>query len=108
MLIQTQEIAAEYGPTLSISVQDCSQMQDENGAQKKFGFVSFENHEDAEKCVQEMNGKEYGDRKLYVSRAQKKVIIVLFENIVESCLVDSQLWFLSLSYDRNTTYKRLF
>jgi len=67
-----KEIAAEYGPTLSISVQDCSQMQDENGAQKKFGFVSFENHEDAEKCVQEMNGKEYGDRKLYVSRAQKK------------------------------------
>ena len=75
VLIQTQEIAAEYGPTLSISVQDCSQMQDENGAQKKFGFVSFENHEDAEKCVQEMNGKEYGDRKLYVSRAQKKVRI---------------------------------
>ena len=108
MLKQLQEIAAEYGPTLSISVQDCSQMQDENGAQKKFGFVSFENHEDAEKCVQEMNGKEYGDRKLYVSRAQKKVSIVLFENIVESCLVDSQLRFLSLSYDRNTTYKRLF
>jgi len=67
-----KEIAAEYGPTLSISVQDCSQMQDENGASKKFGFVSFENHEDAEKCVQEMNGKEYGERKLYVSRAQKK------------------------------------
>jgi len=67
-----KEIAAEYGPTLSISVQDCSQMQDENGDSKKFGFVSFENHEDAEKCVQEMNGKEYGERKLYVSRAQKK------------------------------------
>jgi len=67
-----KEIAAEYGPTLSISVQDCTEMQDENGVQKKFGFVSFENHEDAEKCVVEMNGKEYGERKLYVSRAQKK------------------------------------
>jgi len=67
-----KELAAEFGPTLSISVQDCTQMQDENGNQKKFGFVSFENHEDAEKCVNEMNGKEYGDRKLYVSRAQKK------------------------------------
>ena len=58
---------------MSISVQDCTEMQDENGVQKKFGFVSFENHEDAEKCVVEMNGKEYGERKLYVSRAQKKV-----------------------------------
>merc|ERR1712168_191464 len=67
-----KEIAAQYGPTLSISVQDCAQMSDENGTSKKFGFVSFENHEDAEKCVNEMNGKEYGERKLYVSRAQKK------------------------------------
>ena len=72
-----KELAAEFGPTLSISVQDCTQMQDENGNQKKFGFVSFENHEDAEKCVNEMNGKEYGDRKLYVSRAQKKVLFVI-------------------------------
>ena len=52
-------------------------MQDENGNQKKFGFVSFENHEDAEKCVNELNGKEFGDRKLYVSRAQKKVILFM-------------------------------
>ena len=74
-----KEIAATYGPTLSISVQDCAQMSDENGTSKKFGFVSFENHEDAEKCVTEMNGKEYGERKLYVSRAQKKVFII-FKN----------------------------
>lgn len=67
-----REMATGFGPTLSISVQDCSVMQDENGNQKKFGFVSFENHEDAEKCVNELNGKEFGDRKLYVSRAQKK------------------------------------
>jgi len=69
-----KEIAATYGPTLSISVQawDSAQMAEETGISKKFGFVSFENHEDAEKCVEEMNGKEYGERKLYVSRAQKK------------------------------------
>ena len=59
-------------------------MAEETGISKKFGFVSFENHEDAEKCVEEMNGKEYGERKLYVSRAQKKVGI-LFQK--ESCVL---------------------
>merc|ERR1712212_155639 len=47
-------------------------VQDESGTSKKFGFVSFESHEDAEKCVNELNGKEFGDRKLYCGRAQKK------------------------------------
>merc|ERR1712168_729630 len=60
------------GPTLSISVQAASNVQDESGTSKKFGFVSFESHEDAEKCVNELNGKEFGDRKLYCGRAQKK------------------------------------
>jgi polyadenylate-binding protein len=67
-----KEIAGEFGPTLSISVQAASNVQDESGTSKKFGFVSFESHEDAEKCVNELNGKEFGDRKLYCGRAQKK------------------------------------
>ena len=53
-------------------VQAASNVQDESGTSKKFGFVSFERHEDAEKCVNELNGKEFGDRKLYCGRAQKK------------------------------------
>jgi polyadenylate-binding protein len=67
-----KEIAGEFGPTLSISVQAASNVQDDTGVSKKFGFVSFENHEDAEKCVNELNGKEFGERKLYCGRAQKK------------------------------------
>jgi len=67
-----KEIAGEFGSTLSISVQAASNVQDESGTSKKFGFVSFECHEDAEKCVNELNGKEFGDRKLYCGRAQKK------------------------------------
>ena len=47
-------------------------MADDQGRNKKFGFVSFEKHEDAEKCVNELNGKEFGDKKLYCARAQKK------------------------------------
>jgi len=54
------------------TVQAASNVQDESGTSKKFGFVSFERHEDAEKCVNELNGKEFGDRKLYCGRAQKK------------------------------------
>lgn len=67
-----KEIAGEFGPTLSISVQNASNVQDESGTSKKFGFVSFECHEDAEKCVNELNGKEFEDRKLYCGRVQKK------------------------------------
>ena len=57
---------------LFFTVQAASNVQDESGTSKKFGFVSFERHEDAEKCVNELNGKEFGDRKLYCGRAQKK------------------------------------
>ena len=67
-----KEMASEFGSTLSISVQQCNAMTSEDGLVKKFGFVSFESHEDAEKCVTELNGKEFGDKKLYCSRAQKK------------------------------------
>ncbi|OBS81951.1 hypothetical protein A6R68_24059, partial [Neotoma lepida] len=36
-------------------------------------FVSFERHEDAQKAVDEMNGKELNGKQIYVGRAQKKV-----------------------------------
>uniref|UniRef100_A0A7N6BCQ3 Polyadenylate-binding protein n=1 Tax=Anabas testudineus TaxID=64144 RepID=A0A7N6BCQ3_ANATE len=56
-----------FGPALSIRV-----MTDENGKSKGFGFVSFERHEDAQKAVDDMNGKELNGRQVYVGRAQKK------------------------------------
>uniref|UniRef100_A0A8C5GIK5 Polyadenylate-binding protein 1 n=1 Tax=Gouania willdenowi TaxID=441366 RepID=A0A8C5GIK5_GOUWI len=42
------------------------------GKSKGFGFVSFERHEDAQKAVDDMNGKEMNGRQMYVGRAQKK------------------------------------
>uniref|UniRef100_A0A671V5U7 Polyadenylate-binding protein n=1 Tax=Sparus aurata TaxID=8175 RepID=A0A671V5U7_SPAAU len=56
-----------FGPALSIRV-----MTDESGKSKGFGFVSFERHEDAQKAVDDMNGKEMNGRQVYVGRAQKK------------------------------------
>ncbi|XP_073406480.1 polyadenylate-binding protein 4-like [Dendrobates tinctorius] len=62
-----KELFCKYGPTLSIKV-----MTDENGKSKGFGFVSFEKHEDAQKAVNEMNGKDVNGKAIYVGRAQKK------------------------------------
>ncbi|CAK9301809.1 unnamed protein product [Gordionus sp. m RMFG-2023] len=47
-------------------------MVDPTGKSKGFGFVAFENHDEAERCVDELNGKEYNGRKLFAGRAQKK------------------------------------
>uniref|UniRef100_A0A671VB52 Polyadenylate-binding protein n=1 Tax=Sparus aurata TaxID=8175 RepID=A0A671VB52_SPAAU len=62
-----KELFGKYGPALSIRV-----MTDESGKSKGFGFVSFERHEDAQKAVDDMNGKEMNGRQVYVGRAQKK------------------------------------
>uniref|UniRef100_A0A674N4N8 Polyadenylate-binding protein n=1 Tax=Takifugu rubripes TaxID=31033 RepID=A0A674N4N8_TAKRU len=48
-------------------------MTDDSGKSRGFGFVSFERHEDAQKAVDEMNGKEMNGKPIYVGRAQKKV-----------------------------------
>jgi polyadenylate-binding protein len=48
-------------------------MKDDSGKNKGFGFVSFEEPEQAERAVEEMNGKEMSTGKvLFVGRAQKK------------------------------------
>uniref|UniRef100_A0A674MUG1 Polyadenylate-binding protein n=1 Tax=Takifugu rubripes TaxID=31033 RepID=A0A674MUG1_TAKRU len=62
-----KELFSKYGPALSIRV-----MTDDGGKSKGFGFVSFERHEDAQKAVDDMNGKELNGRQVYVGRAQKK------------------------------------
>ncbi|XP_049607398.1 polyadenylate-binding protein 1-like isoform X2 [Syngnathus scovelli] len=63
-----RDIFRTYGNTTSVRV-----MMDEHGSCRGFGFVSFARHEDAQKAVDEMNGKEFHGRMIYVSRAQKKV-----------------------------------
>ncbi|XP_042362253.1 polyadenylate-binding protein 1A-like isoform X1 [Plectropomus leopardus] len=63
-----REVFSKYGNAMSIRV-----MTDDNGKSRGFGFVSFERHEDAQKAVDEMNGKEFNGKLIYVGRAQKKV-----------------------------------
>ncbi|XP_018414794.1 PREDICTED: polyadenylate-binding protein 1 [Nanorana parkeri] len=63
-----KEMFGKYGPALSVKV-----MTDDGGKSKGFGFVSFERHEDAQKAVDDMNGKDMNGKNIYVGRAQKKV-----------------------------------
>uniref|UniRef100_A0A4W3IS22 Polyadenylate-binding protein n=1 Tax=Callorhinchus milii TaxID=7868 RepID=A0A4W3IS22_CALMI len=63
-----KELFNKFGAFLSVKV-----MTDDSGRSRGFGFVSFEKHEDAQKAVDEMNGKEINGRQVYVGRAQKKV-----------------------------------
>ncbi|XP_025899165.1 polyadenylate-binding protein 4 [Nothoprocta perdicaria] len=63
-----KELFSKYGKTLSVKV-----MTDTTGKSKGFGFVSFEKHEDANKAVEEMNGKDVNGKMVFVGRAQKKV-----------------------------------
>ncbi|XP_037683541.1 polyadenylate-binding protein 4 isoform X6 [Choloepus didactylus] len=63
-----KELFIQFGKTLSVKV-----MRDPSGKSKGFGFVSYEKHEDANKAVEEMNGKEISGKVIFVGRAQKKV-----------------------------------
>ncbi|XP_054909763.1 polyadenylate-binding protein 1 isoform X1 [Poeciliopsis prolifica] len=63
-----RELFSKYGNALSTRV-----MTDDSGKSRGFGFVSFERHEDAQKAVDEMNGKDLNGKPIYVGRAQKKV-----------------------------------
>ncbi|KAK0146393.1 Polyadenylate-binding protein 1 [Merluccius polli] len=63
-----REFFSRYGNAMSTRV-----MTDNSGKSRGFGFVSFEHHEDAQKAVDEMNGKELNGKLIYVGRAQKKV-----------------------------------
>ncbi|XP_040903537.1 embryonic polyadenylate-binding protein-like [Toxotes jaculatrix] len=63
-----KEVFSAFGRTLSVRV-----MKDERGRSRGFGFVNYANHEDAQKAVDEMNGKEINGKIIYVGRAQKRV-----------------------------------
>ncbi|KHN78058.1 Polyadenylate-binding protein 1 [Toxocara canis] len=66
---ELEKLFSKFGKITS-----CAVMTDAEGRSKGFGFVAFDNPEDAEKAVNEMNEYELPDseRKLYVCRAQKK------------------------------------
>ncbi|XP_058989051.1 polyadenylate-binding protein 1-like [Mustela lutreola] len=63
-----QDLFSQFGKLLSVKV-----MKDESGHSRGFGFVNFEKHEEAQKAVMDMNGKEVSGRLLYVGRAQKRL-----------------------------------
>ncbi|MBA0759675.1 hypothetical protein Gotri_022522 [Gossypium trilobum] len=60
-------IFGEYGEITSAVV-----MRDADGKSKCFGFVNFENANDAAKAVEALNGKKFDDKEWYVGKAQKK------------------------------------
>ncbi|GKB70324.1 polyadenylate-binding protein 7, partial [Tanacetum coccineum] len=62
-----EQTFAKFGKILSLVI-----ARDDDGVSKGFGFVNFENPNDATKAVEEMNGSELGSKVLYVARAQKK------------------------------------
>ncbi|XP_054995439.1 polyadenylate-binding protein 1-like isoform X2 [Sorex araneus] len=62
-----QDLFSAFGKMLSVKV-----MRDSSGHSRRFGFVNFEKHEEAQKAVTDMNGKEVSGRLLYVGRAQKR------------------------------------
>jgi len=63
-----RDVFCQYGNAMSIRV-----MTDDGGKSRGFGFVGFERHEDAQRAVDEMNGKEFNGKLIYVGRAQKKM-----------------------------------
>jgi len=61
------ELFAKCGTVTSAVIQ-----VDDEGRSKGFGFVNFENHDEAQIAVEVLHDSEYKGRKLFVSRAQKK------------------------------------
>lgn len=62
-----KEIFGKFGPITSVVV-----MREGDGKSRCFGFVNFENPDDAARAVEDLNGKKFDDKEWYVCRAQKK------------------------------------
>ncbi|KAJ8767073.1 hypothetical protein K2173_012631 [Erythroxylum novogranatense] len=58
---------ADFGTITSAVV-----MRDGEGKSRCFGFVNFENADDAARAVEALNGKKFEDKEWYVGKAQKK------------------------------------
>ncbi|KAG0055029.1 Protein phosphatase PP2A regulatory subunit B [Gryganskiella cystojenkinii] len=64
---EVESLFTKFGPITS-----CAISKDESGRSKGFGFINFENHEDAQRAVEELHESEYQGKRLFVTRAQKK------------------------------------
>lgn len=53
-------------------VKSCTVMRDGEGASKGFGFISFEEHEEARAAVDALNGTDVNGKPLWAGRAMKK------------------------------------
>lgn len=60
-------VFGEFGTITSVVV-----MRDGDGKSKCFGFVNFEDADDAAQAVEDLNGKKFDDKEWYVGKAQKK------------------------------------
>ncbi|KAK3205841.1 hypothetical protein Dsin_019887 [Dipteronia sinensis] len=61
-----EEKFSKFGNITSLHIS-----KDSNGVSRGFGFVNFENPEDAKRAVETMHGTQSGSKVLYVARAQK-------------------------------------
>ncbi|KAJ9175295.1 hypothetical protein P3X46_013864 [Hevea brasiliensis] len=64
---ELKKIFGEFGTITSAVL-----MRDGDGKTKCFGFVNFENADDAARAVEALNGKKFDDKEWYVGKAQKK------------------------------------
>jgi polyadenylate-binding protein len=62
-----KEIFGAFGPITSVIV-----VRADDGKSRCFGFVNFENSDDAARAVEDLNGTKIDEKELYVGRAQKK------------------------------------
>ncbi|KAJ1378332.1 RNA-binding domain superfamily [Sesbania bispinosa] len=62
-----QEKFSSFGKIVSLAI-----AKDDNGMSKGFGFVNYDNPDDAKKAMEAMSGSQLGSKTLYVARAQKK------------------------------------
>ncbi|KAK1258990.1 Polyadenylate-binding protein 5 [Acorus gramineus] len=65
---EMKSIFGKYGLINSAVV-----MRDANGNSRGFGFINFQNPDDAASAVENLNGSTFGDKVLYVGKAQRKV-----------------------------------
>ncbi len=65
---ELEQVFGEFGTVDSANV-----IKDrETGRSKGFGFVEMENDEEAEKAIEDLNGKSLGGRDLKVNQARPK------------------------------------
>ncbi|XVF01285.1 hypothetical protein REPUB_Repub04eG0074800 [Reevesia pubescens] len=62
-----KKIFGEFGTITSAVV-----MRELDGKSKGFGFINFENADDAARAVESLNGKKFDDKEWFVGKAQKK------------------------------------